>query len=270
MARSFRRALLLAVLSAGISVAAQAGTPTLVKIPTPREVTQAFILIKPEQPVASVVLFAGGDGALGLQSASSMKSEAQNFLVRTREKFADHNFMVAVVDTPSDRPQGMGAIFRMSNAHAGDIGAVVAYLMSQAGVPIWLIGTSMGTFSAAEGAIAAKDIGGLVLTSTITHSMPAWEIAKSHPVGVASMALAKVAVPTLIVSHRKDACEASPAANAPKLQMQLTKASKVEIALLDGGAPPKSGPCDALAPHGYFGIEAQVDTIAKFVTDNSK
>jgi hypothetical protein len=85
------------------------------------------------------------------------------------------------------------------------------------------------------------------------------------------MALAKVAVPTLIVSHRKDACEASPAANAPKLQMQLTKASKVEIALLDGGAPPKSGPCDALAPHGYFGIKAQaVDTIAKFVTDNSK
>ena len=110
--------------------------------------------------------------------------------MRTRDKFADHNFMVAVVDVPSDRQQGMGAIFRMSNAHAGDIGAVVAYLKSQASLPVWLIGTSMGTFSAAEGAIAGKDIEGLVLTSTITHSMPAWEIAKSHPNGVANMALA--------------------------------------------------------------------------------
>jgi hypothetical protein len=221
--------------------------------------------------VASVVLFAGGDGVLGLQSASSMKSEAGNFLVRTRDKFADHNFMVAVVDAPSDRQQGMGAIFRMSNAHAGDIGAVVAYLKNQAALPVWLIGTSMGTFSAAKGAIAAKDIEGLVLTSTITHSMPAWEIAKSHPAGVASMELAKVAVPTLIVSHRKDACEASPPANAPNLRMLLTTASKVEIALLDGGAPPVSGPCEAKAPHGYFGIEARaVDTIAKFVSDNSK
>ena len=264
------RGLLLAMLSAGLLTTAQAG-PTLVKIPTPRGVTQSFILITPERPVASVILFAGEDGALGLESASSMKRLAETFLVRTRNSFADHHFAVAVVDTPSDRPEGMSAVFRMSDAHADDIDAVAAYLKKQAAVPVWLVGTSMGTFSAAGGAIAAKDIDGLVLTSTITHSASAWAIAKSHADGVASMALAKVAGPTLIVSHRKDACEISPPAGAPKHQGRLVNAAKVEVAVLDGGDRPQSGPCEPKSAHGFFGIEAKaVDTIAKFIGANSK
>ena len=65
--------------------------------------------------------------------------------------------------------------------HASDIGAMAAYLKKQAAVPVWLVGTSMGTFSAAGGAIAAEDVDGLVLTSTITRSAPDWKIARSHP-----------------------------------------------------------------------------------------
>jgi pimeloyl-ACP methyl ester carboxylesterase len=270
MARSFRRAVLLAVLAAGCA-AAPADGAELVTIPTARGVTQGFILIKPERPLASVILFAGGPGALGLKSESSMKWGAGNFLVRSRDKFADHNLMVAVVDAPSDQQQGMTDAFRMGNRHAADIGAVAAYLKSQAALPVWLVGTSMGTLSAANGAIVASGIGGLVLTSTITRAPRDWVTAKEHPDGVASMALGKIAVPTLIMSHRDDACVASPAAGAPKLRARLGKARTVEIALLDGGSPPKSEPCEAFAAHGYFGIEAQaVDTIAKFVIDNSK
>jgi pimeloyl-ACP methyl ester carboxylesterase len=270
MARAFRLAFVFAVLLEEVSGSAHAGT-TLVSIPTPRGSIQAFILIKPDNPTASVVLFAGGNGALGLESASSMKSLANNFLVRSRDKFAAHKFLVAVVDAPSDQQQGMSPGFRMSRGHAGDIGAVEAYLKMQANVPVWLIGTSMGTLSAAAGAIAATGIDGLVLTSTVTHSKPEWGIAKSFPDAVASMALPEITVPTLIVSHRNDTCEASPAADAPKLSQRLTKASKVEVALLDGGSPPQSEPCEGKAPHGYFGIEAQaVDRIAKFVSGNSK
>ena len=73
----------------------------------------------------------------------------------------------------------MNAIFRMAGAHAGDIGAVAAYLKQQASAPVWLVGTSMGTFSAAEGAIAAKDVDGLVLSSTITRAKPDWKIARA-------------------------------------------------------------------------------------------
>ena len=110
-----------------------------------------------------------------------MKWGAEGFLVRSRDKFADHNFMVAVVDAPSDQQQGMNPMFRMSGAHAGDIGAVAAYLKEQADVPVWLVGTSMGTFSAARAAIAAKGIDGLVLTSTITRPTPESTLAKSSP-----------------------------------------------------------------------------------------
>ena len=56
------------------------------------------------------------------------------------------------------------------------------------------------------------------------------------------------------------------------LKTRLSKSSKAEIALLDGGDPPQSSsPCEPFAAHGYFGIEAEaVDTIANFINGNSK
>jgi pimeloyl-ACP methyl ester carboxylesterase len=195
---------------------------------------------------------------------------AGNFLVRTRDMFAAQGLMVAVVDAPSDRKSGMNAIFRMSGDHAGDIGAVESYLKKQAPVPVWLVGTSMGTFSAAEGAIAGH-ADGLVLTSAITHSAARWDIAKRQPGGVADMALARVTVPTLIVANREDSCAQSPPSGAAKLKRALTHAGKVEVVILDGGDPPRSEPCQAKSRHGYYGIEAKaVDAIAKFIKDNSK
>lgn len=262
---------LLVLLLPAISAPALAQNASLVSIQTPRGVKQAFILIKPDKPVASVMLFAGGHGALGLQSASTMRWGKGNFLVRSRDKFAARDLIVAVIDAPSDQPKGMNAIFRMGSAHAGDIAAVAAYLKKQAAVPVWLIGTSMGTFSAAGGAVAAKDIDGLVLTSTITRSKPQWKIARSHRDGVASMPLQKVAMPALIVSHTKDGCDITPAGDAPKLRNRLTNAKRVEVVLLNGGEPPRSDPCQAMSHHGFLGIEGEaVDAMAKFIAANGK
>ena len=99
----------------------------------------------------------------------------------------------------------------------------------------------------------------------ILASMPARSISFCRPDTVNG-------APRSETSHRKDARNTTPAADAPKLSKRLAKASKVEIALLDGGDPPLSDdPCGVKAPHGYFGIEAEaVDTIAKFISDNSK
>lgn len=268
MIRLLQSGLVTAALVA-FTAAAQADT-RLVSIDTQRGVKQSFLLIKPEKPVASVILFAGGHGALGLKSASAMQWGAGNFLVRSRDAFAAQNLMVAVIDAPSDQRGGMNAIFRMSPSHAADIGAVAAFLKTQAQVPVWLVGTSMGTFSAAGGAIGAKGIDGLILTSTITRSKPNWKIAASHPNAVASMALPQVTVPTLILSHRKDGCDITPAADAPKLSARLTKARKVETILLDGGDPPLSEPCEAKSQHGYLGIESKaVEAIAGFIKKQS-
>ena len=92
--------LVAAGLLAGPAVAAE---PALVKLKTPRGAEQAFILIKPDKPpTASVILFAGGHGALQLKSATSMGWGAGNFLVRSRDNFVAQGFTVAVVDAPSD------------------------------------------------------------------------------------------------------------------------------------------------------------------------
>jgi pimeloyl-ACP methyl ester carboxylesterase len=164
----------------------------------------------------------------------------------------------------------MNAIFRMSQAHADDITAVAAYLKGKVNVPVWLVGTSMGTFSAVEGAIAAKNVDGLVLTSTVTRSKPQWKIAQSHRDGVASMPLSRITLPTLVVAHRQDGCTLSPVANVPLLVKSLTKAAKADSVLLDGGKPPQSDPCEAKAQHGYWGIEDKaVGAITKFVKDGT-
>jgi pimeloyl-ACP methyl ester carboxylesterase len=244
-----------------------AADETLVKLTTPRGVSQSFLLIKPDKPpAAAVILFAGGNGALKITGPGKMGWGSGNFLVRTRDTFAGHDLMVAVMDAPADQRSGMNAIFRMGTAHAGDIGAVAARLRTEANVPVWLIGTSMGTFSAAGGAIGAKGVDGLVLTSTITRAQPYWLIADSHPHGVASMNLPRITVPTLIMSHRHDGCSITPAADAPKLKARLKAARPVEVVVLDGGAPPISKPCEAKSQHGFFGIEDEaIAAIARFI-----
>jgi pimeloyl-ACP methyl ester carboxylesterase len=243
---------------------------SLHSVTTPRGVKQAFILLKPDRPVAAVILFAGGHGGLGLTGPKAMKWGAQNFLVRTREQFAAQSLMVAVVDAPADHSGGMNAVFRFGAEHAADIAAVSAFLKTQANVPVWMVGTSMGTFSAARAAFDAKAADGVVLTSTITRAKPEWKIASSHADGVASLPLDKITAPVLILSHRKDGCDITPAGDAPKLTRRLTRAKKVETALLEGGSPPISAPCEARSEHGFLGIESQaVARIAAFIKANS-
>ena len=248
-----------------------AASAELVIIKTPRGANQAFILIKPEKPVASVILFAGGNGGLGLKSTTEMAWGKGNFLVRSRDKFAAQGLMVAVMDAPSDNQRGMQATFRFSLEHAADIDAVAAHLKKAVNVPVWAVGTSMGTWSAANGAIAGKNIDGLVLTSSVTRAKPEWAIAKSHPDGIANLPLSLIRGPVLIMSHKKDGCAITPAADAGKLTKALTAARKVEVILMDGGASPESDPCEAKSEHGFLGIEGDaIARIANFIKTNAR
>jgi dienelactone hydrolase len=250
---------------------ANAQDSSLVSIKTPRGVTQKFILIKPEKPVASVILFAGGLGALGLKTATTMKWGTGNFLVRVRDRFAAHGLMVAVADTPSDKPKGLYGSFRFTKTHAVDIDAIAAHLKKQADVPLWAVGTSLGSFSAAAGAIYSRNVDGLVLTSSTTRALPDWPIANSHPHGVASMPLGRFKGPALIVSHAKDGCMVSPAADSEKLRRALKNARPVEVVLIEGGEVQHPNPCEAMGHHGFLGVESKaVETMAKFIIANSK
>jgi pimeloyl-ACP methyl ester carboxylesterase len=288
MERVLRLIVLLGISSLATWTAAFAESASIVSIPTPRGVQQPFILIKPDHAIASVILFAGGNGALRLNREPPPEVDdgyafvSGDFLVRSRENFARHGFMVAIIDVPSDHQGGMSPVFRVSKEHAIDIGAVVDYLKRQADLPVSLVGNSAGGWSAAAAAIAAGhdgiaigSIDGLVLTSTVTRIPPGSAIARDFPEFARdypdnTIALSEIRTPTLIMWNSVDACEYAPAVDAWAFAKRLTHAAKVEIALLNLSNPSKSDDCEAAGAHGYFGIETQaVDRIVDFIKANS-
>lgn len=240
-----------------------AQTPRLVDIPTRPNVTQRMVVLTPDKPKAAVVLFAGGHGGLRISGPQSFSWGAGNFLVRTRELFASQSLTVAVVDAPSDRqsPPYLGG-FRQTAEHVADVKAVIAWLKQQAKLPVWLIGTSRGTQSAAFVAaqLAPADGGpdGLVLSSTILAD------ARSRP--VPKMPVGKIQVPTLIVHHKHDECEHCKYDDLPQLVDKLTAVPRKELVTFEGGKS-QGDPCEAMAYHGFNGIEREVVAkIAAWIT----
>jgi len=257
----------------------------LVKIETREGVTQSFILIKPVDPVASVILFEGGKGKLKLGSVSgkpTIEKKTQTLLMRNREDFAKHGLMVAVIDAPSDmkkQKRGMVTfskktklVFRMSKEHAEDIKTIVSYMKNQADIPVWLVSISAGTVSATNIAIRLQDgVNGLVLNSSLTRFNKKMPMFNSHPNGLLNMELDKITAPTLIVSHKDDNCDLSPASDAIHLKEALVNSQKIEVMYFTGGKKPKTKPCGAFSPHAFYGIEDQVvSAIVGFIKSNSK
>jgi predicted alpha/beta-hydrolase family hydrolase len=246
----------LAVVAVGVVLAATAGvtaaTESVRTVPSRPGVTQSFLLVRPTAtPTATVVLFLGGDGMLGL--ASGRLQARGNFLVRNRARFAGHGLLMAVIDTPSDRPNGLDG-FRASAAHADDVRAVIAALRAEAAVPVWLVGTSMGTVSAANaaGRLTTGGPDGLVLTSTVTRP------GRERPESVGDVRLKDIRVPALVVHHRDDACRATPYRDTVALLGDLSATPRRELLTFEGGASPRSGPCEPRAAHGFFGLDAEV------------
>lgn len=225
----------------------------VVDIPTRPGVTQRMAVLAPQNPKAAVILFAGGHGGLQIFSNGSFNWGDGNFLVRTRQRFADQGLLVVVVDAPSDRqsPPYLSG-FRQRPAHAADIKAVIAWVRGQANVPVWLVGTSRGTQSAAY--IATELNGpdgpdGLVLTSTI--------LIDDKGRAVPAMALDALRIPVLVVHHEQDGCSHCPFSDVPKLMEKLSSAPKAQLLTFKGGET-RGDPCQAYAHHGFNGLEGEV------------
>ena len=228
-------------------------TTTVVDVPTRPGVTQRFLYLAPPHPQKAVILFAGGQGGLRIGDDGRLGGGSGNFLVRSRELFASHGLAVLVVDAPSDRQQPpFLAGFRQTPEHVTDIRAVIAWAR-RSGLPVWLVGTSRGTQSAAHVAVAlaGTDAGpdGLVLTSTI--------LTDRHGRAVPEMALQRLTIPVLVVHHEHDGCRLCPYSAVPQLMDRLAAARTKELISIDGGAS-RGDPCQAFAYHGYNGIEQQV------------
>ncbi|MEO1767189.1 alpha/beta hydrolase [Thiobacter aerophilum] len=220
-------------------------------IPTRPGVTQRFLLLTPPEAKAAVILFAGGHGGLDIQDDGRFGWGGGNFLVRSRDLFAQQGLVVAVIDKPSDLAGLSGQ--RQTAQHVADVRAVMRWLRAQYQLPVWLVGTSRGTQSAAYVATAlagdADSPDGLVLTSTILTD------SKDRP--VPAMALDRLALPVLVVHHEKDGCEHCRPSELAALMDKLPGTLRKDLVMFSGGVT-RGDPCGAYAYHGFNGIEQDV------------
>jgi len=229
------------------------------ELPTRPGVTLRFIYAKAQQPIASAVLFQGGSGSIGIRPNGTTRNP--NFLSGGADRFVRSGITVAVLDTPSDRRSL--DMFRHSSEHAEDVAAVIAFLRKESDRPVWAIGTSNGSLSAASSAEFLGDRGpdGIVLTSSVTN----YPRPNAHPITEA--ALDRITVSTLFVHHRYDACRSTPFDAIPPLLKKMTRAKKVDLIAIEGGED-RPNSCDS-GHHQYVGVEQEVtQKIADWIRAN--
>lgn len=193
------------------------------------------VLIKPGAPRASVILMPGGDGAIRAGNHGDIHGLGKNQLVRTRHAYAAQGLAVLVLDA------------------GGDLASAVEY-MAAIKRPVTVIATSRGTVRAAEGLARGARPDALVLTS----GMLSAESGGSY--NVMSILGSPASLPrTLIIHHRDDACRVTlPAGVDPFIKWS---AGRAHVAWVSGGVS-QGEPCEALAYHGFNGIDGRIVGLA--------
>jgi alpha-beta hydrolase superfamily lysophospholipase len=186
-------------------------------------------------------------------------------VARNRNHLAAEGFVVAVVDAANDfnntiaLPNGLRGL-RLGAQHRADLQAVMADLRARyPSLPIWAVGNSRGTVSAALTATSViPPADGLVLTSSLTGPDASEDLN--------GVVLESITAPALIVTHVDDACPITQPEHSDALRDRFSASSRVHVMHVSGGSTPISNACDPLSPHGYFGIDQKVvDAITKWI-----
>jgi hypothetical protein len=228
----------------------------LVSVDTRPGVRVGYWLMERPGATATVMLLPGGEGGIGYKGGVPT---SKNFLVRSRDLFADAGFNVAVVGKPTDKDD-MDLAFRASREHIEDLRVIAEKLRAQFGKPVWLVGTSRGSVSAAAAgaALESPPLAGIVLTSSVTYS-------KFQP-AVPTLPLMDVRVPVLVMHHKRDACRDCDPREAHLITERLTGAPVKKLLLVDGGGGASGPVCEPMHFHGYIGMEKEaVAAIAAFI-----
>ena len=218
-------------------------------------VTVDLRLKVPQGARALVVLFEGAQGLI--------VPGYQGFAHRVFDRFAARGIGTVLIGTPAKRDGFRGGLdprFRESGPHMADIDAVLTRLKREFRLPVWLLGVSNGTRSAAAYAIRHSDrIDGLVLVSSSTSPPNGTPI--EHLPG-----LAAVSVPVLTLAHHGDACLGSPPSGAAAIAEAARAAPRAAAVFFTGGADVGPLPCGVETHHQLYGNEdAAVATVTWFI-----
>lgn len=195
----------------------------------------AAVLLRGNSPVASVILMPGGDGAINVGPDGEINSLKENQLVRTRNAYVARGMAVLVVDAGIDLAQAV-------------------QFMRQIKEPVTVVATSRGTIRAAIGISRGAKPNALVLTSGFLTKESGTGPNVSSILGAPG-----VLPPTLVIHHRNDACAfTQPAGVEPFI---LWSAARARAVWLSGGIS-VGNPCQALAYHGFNGLDDEVVTLA--------
>lgn len=250
--------LVLALLSA-VSAAPVRAADRVVDLPTRAGQTVRLLVDAPAAPVGSVVLIAGGHGNLQIAPDGRIGWGAGNQVVRSRGLWPGLGYAFAVPDIATDLKLADGGTvngYRWGEAHARDLGAVIAHMRTIAS-PVVLVGTSRGTLSVANAAArltGAARPDAVVLTAGLLMD----EGRNQQSVQKTVPDFAKTTLPVLLMHHTADACSVTPPTGPDRFRPLLTAAAGVEIRMLSGGAAPRGDPCEAQAAHGFPGLDDQV------------
>jgi len=162
----------------------------------------------------------------------------------------------------------------MTPQHADDLGKVIADVRKRTNLPVWIVGTSRGTISAANAATrltgsVAPD--GVVLTSAITSGGPGgqkpWVVQT-----VFDLELEAIRAPVLVVGHAADNCPRTPAGLMSGITARTNGAREQVVTVTGGAGGARAGldACQGQTPHGFMGQEAAVAAgIARFIRGGS-
>jgi hypothetical protein len=193
------------------------------------------VLLRPTVPEASVILMPGGEGHIGAGDNGTITKGLKNQLVRTRMSYVDRGLAVLIVDANVD------------------LSRAVKY-MAESKRPVTVIATSRGTLRAATGIATGARPDALVLTSGFLTNESGGRENVANILGSP-----KELPPTLVIHHRHDGCHWTlPAGVGPFIHWA---AGRARVEWLDGGAN-FGDPCEALAYHGFNGLDDRVVSLA--------
>jgi hypothetical protein len=223
----------------------------LVSFPTREGVTQRVFIESPSpNPKWVVVLFPGVPGALHLD-ASGATTLKGNFLIRSANHWIKAGDGVVLVDTPSDKTDGVDDLFRLSSESFVDSKAVVTQVRQRfPNAKIALVGTSSGTVSVGNALQRDATLAdAYVLTSPVT-------VSRREGGTLAGLDADGTKYRVLIVSNQHDECPSSPSYAAK----QLADRNHFDFVSVDSdeGSGNKPSECQGHSPHGFLGIEREV------------